>query len=375
MTDLYDQETPDEGQLPDDDEYVELPRERRWARRLGLVLLALLVVLLLVAGVAGVYLARQINPPGPPGEVVAVEVPVGSSTTDIGKLLAGENVITSATIWRYYVRQKGAGPFQAGRYEFRRHSSMGDAIGVLEAGAALPEFTRVTVPEGYTVPEILARLADPDKGVSRFSEERLAELLRHGQVPSAYRPADQPSYEGLLFPETYRIEAGEDEAAVLTKMTAQLESVMQAAGVDTAQARLGLTPYEVVIVASLIEEEAKVPEDAPKIARVIYNRLKQGIPLGVDATSRYEAVLAGRDRSKVDFTSTSHYNTRRIAGLPPTPIASPGRASIEAALNPADGPWIYYVLQDKQGHHFFTESAKEFQRAKAECKRNGLGCG
>jgi UPF0755 protein len=150
---------------------------------------------------------------------------------------------------------------------------------------------------------------------------------------------------------------------------------MAAAGVDTAQARLGLDPYEVIIVASLIEEEAKVPEDKAKIARVIYNRLEQGIPLGVDATSRYEAVLEGRSREDVDFTSTSHYNTRRVAGLPPTPIASPGKSSIEAALNPEDGPWIFYVLEDAQGHHFFTESAKEFERAKARCKANGLGCG
>ena len=108
---------------------------------------------------------------------------------------------------------------------------------------------------------------------------------------------------------------------------------------------------------------------------MIYNRLSQGIPLGIDATSRYEAELAGRDREDIDFESDSPYNTRRIAGLPPTPIASPGRASIEAALNPADGPWIYYVLEDAEGNHFFTDSNSEFLAAKERCREAGLGCG
>jgi UPF0755 protein len=131
----------------------------------------------------------------------------------------------------------------------------------------------------------------------------------------------------------------------------------------------------VLVVASLIEEETKVDAERSKVARVIYNRLEQGIPLGIDATSRYEAVLAGRSRDDIDFDSDSPYNTRKVAGLPPTPIASPGRASIEAALNPADGPWIYYVLQDAQGNHFFTESSREFINAKNRCAELDLGCG
>jgi UPF0755 protein len=158
-------------------------------------------------------------------------------------------------------------------------------------------------------------------------------------------------------------------------MTAQLDRVLDELNVASAQARFNLTPYEVVIVASLIEEETRVDAERAKVARVIYNRLRDGIPLGIDATSRYEAELAGRDRDDIDFESDSPYNTRRIAGLPPTPIASPGRASIEAALNPADGPWIYYVLADEEGNHFFTDSAREFERAKAECRDRGLGCG
>ena len=119
----------------------------------------------------------------------------------------------------------------------------------------------------------------------------------------------------------------------------------------------------------------QVPEDAAEDRPGHLQPPGPGDPLGIDATSRYEAILEGRDRDALDFDSTSPYNTRKIAGLPPTPIAAPGRGAIEAALAPADGPWLFYVLQDAEGHHFFTESADEFARAKAECRDKGLGCG
>jgi UPF0755 protein len=203
----------------------------------------------------------------------------------------------------------------------------------------------------------------------------LEQLLDSGQVRSVAQPADQPSNEGILFPETYRVAAEADELAVLKQMVAQLDATMAELDVASAQERFNLTPYEVLIVASLIEEETKVDEERPKVAQVIYNRLRQGIALGIDATSRYEAEIAGRDRGDIDFTSDSPYNTRRQLGLPPTPIASPGRASIAAALNPAEGPWTYYVLEDADGRHFFTDSNSEFLAAKARCRENGLGCG
>jgi UPF0755 protein len=162
---------------------------------------------------------------------------------------------------------------------------------------------------------------------------------------------------------------------VLQQMVAELDATMAGLEVESAQERFNLTPYEILVVASLIEEETKIPEERPMVARVIYNRLRQGIPLGIDATSRYEAEVEGRDRGDIDFTSSSPYNTRRVKGLPPTPIASPGRASIEAALNPADGPWTFYVLEDEAGHHFFTDSNSEFLAAKDRCEDAGLGCG
>lgn len=358
----------------DDDDYVDLRRESSRGRRVLTVVLAIFVVLAVAVGATALWVRRQLDPAGEAGDPQAIVVPEGSTSDDIGKLLAADGVISSAFVWGWYLRINGGGPFQAGTYELGDNSAITEVIDILEAGPAPIEERSFTVPEGLTVPEILARLADPEDGLG-FDLATMQQLLDSGQIRWPGQPADQPSNEGILFPETYRIDAEADEEAVLRLLVSQLDKVMTELNVASAQERFNLTPYEVLVVASLIEEETKVDEERPMVARVIYNRLSQGIPLGIDATSRYEAVLAGRDRGDIDFESDSSYNTRRIAGLPPTPIAAPGRASIDAALNPAEGPWIYYVLEDAEGHHLFTESSSEFLAAKERCRQAGLGCG
>jgi UPF0755 protein len=358
----------------DDQDYVELPRTSSRRRRVLAVLAGFLAIALVATIGVGVWVSRQINPPGAPGEPRDIEIPEGSTSDEIGSLLADEGVIASDLVWSWYLRVNGGGPFQAGVYQLATDSSMGDVVDILSAGPRPPEERSFTMPEGLTVPEIITRLADPERGLG-LDPAVLRQLLDSGQVRSSIQPPDQPSNEGILFPETYRVAAEADELAVLQLMVAQLEATMTELDVASAQERFNLTPYEVLIVASLIEEETKVDAERPMVAQVIYNRLRQGIPLGIDATSRYEAEIAGRDRSDIDFESDSPYNTRRQQGLPPTPIASPGRASIEAALNPADGPWIYYVLEDAEGNHFFTDSDSEFLAAKARCRDAGLGCG
>ena len=147
-------------------------------------------------------------------------------------------------------------------------------------------------------------------------------------------------------------------------------------GLADSQSLVGHDPYQVLVVASLVEEEAKVDVDRPKIARVIYNRLARGIPLGVDATLCYLKDERPCVLHQSDLTSDSPYNTRRNSGLPPTPIASVSRKALEAALHPDDSDALYYVLDPDlpPGQHFFTASASEFEAAKARCKAAGLGC-
>jgi UPF0755 protein len=346
----------------------------RGSSRTPRILLGVAVTGLLLLGAVGVWVQRQIDPSGSPGEVRTIAVPEGASSSSIGDLLSDEGIIASAFVWDWYLKVKGGGPFQAGEYELAEDSAMGDVVRILERGPKPPEERRFTVPEGFTAQETLARLADPDKGLG-FDLATLQQLLAGGTIRSEFQPPDQTSPEGILFPDTYEVELEATPEQVLQLMVSQLDTTMADLRVETGQADFNLTPYEILITASLIEEETKVPEERAKVARVIYNRIRQGIPLGIDATSRYEAEVIRGNRNRIDFTSSSPYNTRKVKGLPPTPIASPGRASIEAALHPADGPWIYYVLEDDEGHHVFTDSAAEFSRAKQRCHDAGLGCG
>jgi UPF0755 protein len=375
LDDGYDDEYPDDPEYaPDDEDYVELRRASSRGRRILTVIVGIVLVLAVAVGGTAFWVKGQIDPSGDPGEPTSITIPEGATSDDIGALLADEGVISSDFVWGWYLRINGGGPFEAGVYELPTNSAIPDVIDLLDAGPAPIEERSFTMPEGLTVPETLARLASPEDGLG-FDQAAMQELLDTGAVTSQVLGPDLPSSEGILFPETYRVAADADEQAVLQQMVTQLDSTLTDLHVETAQDRFNLSPYEILIVASLIEEETKVDEERGKVAQVIYNRLRQDIPLGIDATSRYEAELAGRDRDDIDFESDSPYNTRRNQGLPPTPIASPGRASIEAALNPTDGPWIYYVLEDADGHHFFTDSNDEFINAKNRCADLGLGCG
>ncbi|HZJ03096.1 MAG TPA: endolytic transglycosylase MltG, partial [Thermoleophilia bacterium] len=127
---------------------------------------------------------------------------------------------------------------------------------------------------------------------------------------------------------------------------------------------LGVSPYQVVIIASLIEKEARIPEERAKVSAVIYNRLEEGMTLGIDATVRYAVKKWTGPLTRSDLAVDSPYNTRVETGLPPGPIASPGLAALEAALQPEEVDYLYYVLQDEAGHHFFTASYDEFLQAK-----------
>jgi UPF0755 protein len=126
---------------------------------------------------------------------------------------------------------------------------------------------------------------------------------------------------------------------------------------------LGVTPYQIVIIASMIERECSVADERAMIARVIYNRLAQGMTLGIDATVRYATNKWTGDLTDEDLAVDSPYNTRKVTGLPPAPIASPGLDALRAALEPVNGDWLYYVLKDTTGNHFFTASYEEFLQA------------
>lgn len=349
------------------------PPEQHERRRGGRLLAAIgiVVALLLVATVAtGLWIRGKIDPSGGPGEEVAVSIPEGTSTAGIAELLADEGVVSDASAFRYYVRFKGAGPFQAGDYTLRRNSAMGDVVAALGEGPELV-FDRLTVPEGLTLEEISERVEE----IERFSSERFLEVAESGSVRSRYQPENVDSLEGLLFPDTYQLDPREDEAALVARMVEHFDAVAAELGYDRAEEEVGLSPYEAIVVASLIESEARVPEDRAKISRVIHNRIEQDMLLQIDATVIYAMGGEPREGGQVlfsDLETDSPYNTYKNPGLPPTPIAVPGRAALEAALNPEEGDWLYYVKYEEDGTHAFSTTLEEHNQRKAEAKANGV---
>ena len=345
------------------------PRRRRPdARRRWPILVALvLVVAVLAAGLGAVWVQRKIDPPGGPGRRVSLVVPRGATTADVADLLEEKGVISDARIFRYYLRVRGDVDVQAGTFPLREDSSMGDVRAALDEGPRLA-FTDVTVPEGKWVSDV----DDIVAAVPGFDAASFTAEVESGVVRSLYQPQDVTSLEGLLFPDTYRVDENEDEQAVLARMVSTLDQVATELGYADAAARVGREPYEVLIIASLVEAEAKVDGDRAKIARVIYNRLAQNMTLGIDATVYYALQRRGGGLTRSDLEVESPYNTRVNPGLPPTPIGLPGRASLEAAINPEPGPWLYYVLADEEGNHAFSESFAEFQRNVADAREKGL---
>jgi UPF0755 protein len=340
-------------------------RVARWIRVTGLVAAIALVVL----GMGGFWLKRQIDPSGGPGAKVDVEVPRGASTSDIAHLLADEDVVTSARIFRLYLKVKGGGSFQAGLYHLRERSSMGDVMRIMEDGPALPPATFMTIPEGLVNAQVAKRVAK----LPHLREDAFLAAIASGQVRSRYQPAGQTSLEGLLFPDTYRIEEREDELAVLQRMVSTFDDVAASLGYDQAKARTGYTAYQVITVASLVETEAKDDSDRAKIARVIYNRLARRMPLGIDSAFYFTLPPERRGTAlrQSDLDRAGPYNTRQNAGLVPTPIALPGKASLEAALNPEPGDWLFYVLKDHRVHAF-TSDYNQFLSDKRAAQEKGL---
>lgn len=352
------------------DEIVDMPKERAGLPKV-VVLLGLIVVLFAGLAVGGrSWYQRQLDPPGPPGQTVEVNVPTGSRVTDLGSLLGEADIVSNATLFRFWIRGKDI-DLQAGTYSFQRNSSFEEVAEVLRGAPLVVATEDLTVPEGLTLDQIVALLPEE---VSRFTPEAVLAAVADPANRSRFLPADQPSLEGMLFPSTYEVGPNDNESTMVRRMVDEMDQQASAARID-----LGLpgdnvptlNAYEIITVASLIERESGNPDESPRIARVIYNRILEGMPLGIDATSRYEAEGNG---TELDFESDSPYNTRIEPGLPPTPIASPGRDSLDAALNPATGPELYYVLES-EGQHFFTSSFDEFQEKKDECEAKGLGCG
>lgn len=305
-----------------------------------------------------------------------IEIPRGSSPDQIINNLENLGVIRRGWLLRLYVRLNGSGQkLKAGEYRFPSPVSPLEVLKKLQEGEQ--RLSRLTVIEGWTRWDIAALLARIPELKLRNAEEALA-LLDDTSLIRDIDPAAK-NLEGYLFPDTYSFPPDTTPKQVVEAMVKRFRQVW--ADVSSKNpVPANRTPREIVTIASLIETEAKLSEERPRVASVIYNRLSRDIPLGIDSTVIYASKAAGkwRNNGKVymsDIERDSPYNTRKVRGLPPGPIASSGRSSLEAALNPAQTDYLFYVRDPSRndGAHNFYSNDADFQRgvqALREWERN-----
>jgi len=344
-------------------------RVRKRRRSRGLVVV--LAFLLLVSGVLYGALTLTSGKDGPkvaPGRPVTLTVLAGQDTQEIAVELERLGVVDTAGRFRRVAADHGLdSALRPGSYSLTTGMPVDQVLDIMARG---PVGIALTIPEGFTQNQIVEKLVT----VGRFKRAEVLAAMRDQRLIAPHRPKGKP-LEGLLFPQTYEIKKDDTPATVVQAMLDQLQAVLANYDLSARPGGVKLTPYELIIVASMIEREAKLPGDRPKVAAVIYNRLRRDMPLQVDATIQYAWRLRGKVKTRLsleDLKIGSPYNTYRNTGLPPTPIASPGEASIQAALQPSNANWLYYVVVAADGRSAFTADYRQFLRLKEQAKADGV---
>jgi UPF0755 protein len=345
---------------------AERGRRRRRRRRTLLVLAIVLLPIVLVALFAGWFI-YQLNPPGDPGRKISVTIPADTGNDRVGEVLADKGVIGSSTAFSVFTKFTGAGPFKPGRYAMREDLGVRDAVSTLKRGPAKGPESKLALPPALTLDQVADRVGQ----LPGHTKEGFLAAAQSGVVRSRYQPAEVPSLEGLLYPDTYTIAKDETDEQILARLVSAFDAQADAIGLSTANTS-GLNPYQTIVAASLIEREAKLDEDRPLIAAVIRNRLLSGMPLQIDATVCYAKGGCETAPTKADLEIDSPYNTYRVQGLPPTPISSVSAQSLAAAAQPADAPYLFYVLIDRDGRHKYATTEEEHNRNVEEARQKGL---
>jgi UPF0755 protein len=337
-----------------------------------LILLIIVVGLLAAAGTAAWTYSNLHKPITHSKTGQYIEIPKGTSPSAIINKLATEGVIQHEWPLKLYLKLTGNGStLRAGEYDFPSPISPLAVVAKLQNGER--RLDRLTIIEGWTRWDI-ARAMVQVRQFKLENEAQALELMNNVSLVSDLDPVAK-NLEGYLFPDTYEFSPETTPADLIEMMVKRFRSVWKPGWTERAHS-LGFTPREIVTTASIIETEAKLAEERPIVASVIYNRLKKDIPLAVDSSVIYASKLDGKWRydGKVylsDIQRRSPYNTRIYAGLPPGPVASPGESSLKAALNPATSDYLYYVRnpdRDDGAHNFYSNGA-EFETGVAALRK------
>jgi UPF0755 protein len=339
---------------------VALPPSRRSKKArhpfvvIGDAIMTLLILVAVVAAFALVIGKQRFDAPGPLAEDKVVNIPRGSGIRDISDVLVREGVIDQSWVFLGGVLAlKAREDLKAGEYQFKAHASLRDVVATIVDGRVVAH--QLTIPEGLTSEQIVARLLDDDVVTGNIKE-----------IPR----------EGSLLPDTYNFNRGVTREQIIQRMQQAQQRVLKEVW-DRHSPDLPIkTPEQLVVLASLVEKETGKPEERTRVAAVFVNRLKQKMRLQSDPTIIYGLVggkgTLGRAIMRSEIEQPTPYNTYQIDGLPPGPIANPGRASLEAAANPARTRELYFVA-DGTGGHAFAETYEQHQRNVARLRAMEAG--
>jgi len=334
------------------------PRARHWGRRL-FALLALAAIVFALYAINATFQPFHGDGTG----AVRVKVPAGADAGEIGDILEAEGVVDSSRFFVLNATVTGRrGGLRPGNYTLRQGMTNGAAIGALTKGPKVKVVptTNVTIPEGPSIREEAPKIDKASFTGSYAKQANSPATLR--AIRKLGAPKGTKSAEGFMFPATYTLVEGAPVKNLVAKQLAAFKQNFNSVDMSYAR-RKNLTRYDVLTIASLVEREAQLDKERPLIASVIYNRLHEGMPLGIDATIRYQTGNWQRPILQSQLDRDTPYNSRLRRGLPPTPIGNPGLKSIKAAANPARTKYLFFVRKPgKSGEHAFSSTDAQFEK-------------
>ena len=337
----------------------------RRRRTLALSLLGLVILAIL-------WFANSLYQPfhGGGSGRVSVTIPRDASAGQIGDLLEKRGVVSSSFFFQLRATLSGRrGDFKSGSFALKHEMSYAAAMDAISRSPAATDVVSLVVPEGKSRREVAP-------SIKSLTGDYLAATRRSSLLnPARYGAKGAHDLEGFLFPATYQLRRGQSVTALVDKQLSAFKQRFATVNLSAAR-RVNLTPYDVLIIASLVERETAAPNERGLVASVIYNRLHDGMPLGIDATTRFQYNDWTDPIRESWLRSPSSYNTRIHDGLPPGPIGSPGLASIRAAANPPKTHYLYYVADPcHPGRHVFLKTGAQFNAAVARYNRARAAAG
>jgi UPF0755 protein len=343
-------------------------RERNRTYRRNVMTMIVVGAMLAPLAIASLWVLSNVESSTAGNADVVVEIQQGWTPAQVGDVLQRRGIIESSTAFQQVAASAQFTAYTAGRYDFVENSDSRAALDTLRGGPRrnIPDL-ELLLPPGLTLPQIAERVGK----LEGKSADKFLEVAQSNTIRSRYEPPDVNSLEGLTWPDTYLIGANETEAQILQKIVDQFDAKADEIGVSASGASNGgQTAYQAIVGASLIEAEAGSKDDAPLISAVIVNRLKDDMPLQIDATLCYAKGGCPPVPTDADRKLDSPYNTYKNKGMPPTPIKTVSEVALRAALAPAPVPFKYYV-SDAKGKTYYATTLSEHEKNVAKARDAG----